>query len=680
MSEPTPDAAPVSEAPRPAKPARRDVPAEIIAHLWSRRWFIACVMVPAVVLFTIILLLIPKQYRAEATVILLPPRFTSDVRTEPLSVPTAMSLLRSGELAAQVIRQVRAGHAALAAYATDRGGVTKLAERMAEQGETLDAEAIRTAAANPLLADWLLGMSPTETRALMQMDSGELADWTVDALLNSFATEDIVEKKTATDIKLSPLIRLLVVSDTGARAQMLANTWALLFTRMYDEIANSTTHRQYESILKQQLASTEELEAVSREVVEFKATNNLELYLRLIEQHSINLTEFLLQRTDKSKALASEERRLQELIQIHEAVTQPDGTWVGSYEPTFDAATTASGPRMRARAAQDKPLSESYAVLRGKAVESLSMMETAMSNVEHFYENFPVEMIENDLAQMKIDHVEAESRLRTGLVRMQTLTDSLTKLDDTLSNTEQFIVISKQLPDETIGQALMSGSRDNVRAVANIQFREELLNPVWDELQKQRARVAIELEQVRSEVDTLQARLPATRAEVLNLQSLMYRARMQELPIKANLQHWQSMNTKLADSFVDTNAEIYNSRRSALLLRQELDQLDEETTRSEQIVRDLQMKYDDAAARLQILESRQKAVQRNADLLLQKLQEAQLAKDQELSDISIAAPAVMPERHFFPRRSVLLVALTLLTFAVLAGALARRKYMELAAE
>ena len=86
------------------------------------------------------------------------------------------------------------------------------------------------------------------------------------------------------------------------------------------------------------------------------------------------------------------------------------------------------------------------------------------------------------------------------------------------------------------------------------------------------------------------------------------------------------------------------------------------------------------SARLQILESRQKAVQRNADLLLQKLQEAQLAKDQELSDISIAAPAVMPERHFFPRRSVLLVALTLLTFAVLAGALARRKYMELAAE
>lgn len=679
MPEPTPDATPVPEAPPPAKPARRDVPAEIIAHLWSRRWFIARVMVPAIVLFTIVLLLIPKQYRAEATVILLPPRFTSDVRTEPLSVPTAMSLLRSGELAAQVIRQVRAGNAALAAYAAERGGVDKLAERLAEQGESLDAEALRKVAADPLLADWLLGMSPAETVALMEMDAKELADWTVDALLRSFSTEDIVEKKTATDIKLSPLIRLLVVSDTGARAQMLANTWALLFTRMYDEIANSKTHRQYESILKQQQASTQELEDVSREVVEFKSANNLELYLRLIEQHSINLTEFLLQRTERAKALASEERRLQELIQIHEAVTQPDGTWVGSFEPDLDA-TTGTRRRVGTRTAEVKSLPESYAVLRGKAVESLAMMETAMSNVERFYENYPVEMIENDLAQLKIDHVEAESRLRTGLVRMQTLTDSLASLDETLSDTQQFLVISKQLPDETIGQALMSGSRDNVRAVANIQFREEQLNPVWDELQKQRAKVSIELEQVRSEVLTLQEKLPYTRAEVLELQSLMYRARMQELPIKANLEHWQAMNTKLADSFVDTNAEIYNSRRTALLLRQELAQLDEETTRSEQIVRDLQSKYDDAAARLQILEARQKAVQRNADLLLQKLQEAQLAKDQELSDVSIAAPAVKPERHFFPRRSILLAALTLLTFAVLAGALAREKYMELAAE
>jgi uncharacterized protein involved in exopolysaccharide biosynthesis len=52
-------------------------------------------------------------------------------------------------------------------------------------------------------------------------------------------------------------------------------------------------------------------------------------------------------------------------------------------------------------------------------------------------------------------------------------------------------------------------------------------------------------------------------------------------------------------------------------------------------------------------------------LLFQKLQDAQTAVAEEISDVTVAARAVMPSRHFFPRRSLLLPALTLLTMLVL---------------
>ena len=90
-----------------------------------------------------------------------------------------------------------------------------------------------------------------------------------------------------------------------------------------------------------------------------------------------------------------------------------------------------------------------------------------------------------------------------------------------------------------------------------------------------------------------------------------------------------------------------------------------------------QQQYDSASAELQVLETRQKAVQKNVDLILEKLQAAQSAVTAEISDVSLAARAVTPARHYFPPRTLLMVVLTLMTFLVLTGLLARNRYMEI---
>jgi len=152
---------------------------------------------------------------------------------------------------------------------------------------------------------------------------------------------------------------------------------------------------------------------------------------------------------------------------------------------------------------------------------------------------------------------------------------------------------------------------------------------------------------------------------------------MREVTAKTTLEQWQRANRELFDAFVETNTDVHNSARKISLLREEVRQLENDCSMTKALADYYQQQYDSASAELQVLETRQKAVQKNVDLILEKLQAAQSAVTAEISDVSLAARAVTPARHYFPPRTLLMVVLTLMTFLVLTGLLARNRYMEI---
>ncbi len=677
-------------APAPSA-APPDVAAEIIRHVWSRRRFIAKVMAVAIPVFVVLLLLIPRRYRAEATIILLPPRFTSEVRTEPLSVATAKTLLESGEMVGLIIDRVREAHKALSPLAAKLGGAKKAAEALRGANEAKIAQLV-PGTPEPVVK-YLATRQPAEIAAILDLGESDLADWTVEELSRKLTTEDIVEKKTASDIKIAPLIRLLVVADNGPKAQLLANTWANLFETKYDDITNSKTRRQYESIRRQQAQSQTELVDIQTTVVQFKATNNLELYQRKIDEFSQNLSRFIGERIAKEASLRTEEKKLGEMIRMTRAVADQQGFWLGKVHVTLQPGTTPESALAEALGDvegttvtqtptlvdADAEIPDPYVALRNKTLQSRNMLVRNMAEMDRFYLNYPVELLEKERDQVQTDYLAAASKLRTGAVKRDALERTLRTMDAELSATQRFLTLAKQVPDVTIADAIGQGRRQELRGLAQVQFQQEQLNPSFEQILQQRNEISKDLEVVRNELDLLSVSLPGKEAELKNLQRRVYIARMLENPVKEGVQRWGKVNQRLSDDYVETNASIYTTNRQILILRQELAQLDKETSQAEAEVRRYQELYDSSAARLQNLESRQRAIQRNADLLLQKLQEAQVAKDQELSDVSIAAAAVTPMKHFFPMRTLFLTALTLLTFAVLAGMIAREKYMELRA-
>jgi len=93
---------------------------------------------------------------------------------------------------------------------------------------------------------------------------------------------------------------------------------------------------------------------------------------------------------------------------------------------------------------------------------------------------------------------------------------------------------------------------------------------------------------------------------------------------KESLAAWQRASRELYDSYIDTNNEIHNTARQIAFLREDVRHLEEEASKTKALAEDYQQRYNESAAKLQLLEARQRAVQRNSDMLLQKVQKHRL--------------------------------------------------------
>lgn len=694
----------IAESPTGVSPVTdpwRDIP----RYLLSRWRFVGSVMVCAVVVYAILLLLVPDQFRAQAKIIILPPRFMSEVRIEPLSVETARNLIQSPEIMFQIIEQVRNTRTLL-----DKHIPADKTDRAIESFSVLSPAELEKnyGVSDTFTTRYLAGLKPSEIRAILDWNLDELADWTVEDLQNALESEEVVEKKTATDIKFSPLIILTAKADDGAKAQLIVNTWAALFEKKYSDLASAKTTNQTEFIEKQQDESQKDLVKIQDEIVRYKTEHNLELYQREIDQYSSLYNEFLASYVQKQNTLLTQRQQLAENFRVLEAIEQ-GRSWVGLVNParpdqlttpplTADVSfTTASDvvaddqnpPDSISRPLQLSPddytaseqggavsLARGYRQMRERSLMSKGQLLEALDDARKFYSTNPIELLETDRDQIRKDYLEQASKLRLGETRLKVLQETLAKLDEELSATRHFVVLEKDVPDEAIAEAAASRQPQNMAALSRFKFERQEFNPVWISLQEQRTRLANECEMALNEVTELRSVLPVRKQDLDELQHQIYSARMQEGLVKLNLEKMQNSNRDLLAAYLATSQDIYSTVRQIGTLEAEIRQLERSTSETKRVIEDLQQEYNSSSAELQRMQSRERAILRKADLLLQKYQEAQIAKAQDVSDVSVAASAVMPTQHFFPPRTILLVVLTFFTAVILLAVMARSRYMD----
>jgi uncharacterized protein involved in exopolysaccharide biosynthesis len=663
--------------PKPADYTPDDLLEIVAAYWWQRRWFIAKVMGSAIVVFTILLLLVPNYYRSTATIIIMPPRFQPEVRTQPLSVMTAQTLLQTGEIYESMNTEISSAREHLKKYfkTSDPSGAQIAAFVMMSDKEKSQALGLPV---DGFLSEYIVALSASEINGLFEFSDKDISRLTPDTLEKHLTSEETVEKKTATDVVYSPLLTLTAVAESGPKAQVLANAWAFLFEKKYEQLSRQRTQKLYESIQNQQDVSQAELDDIQTSVVRYQAQHNIELYGRQIAEHSKLLEQFNTEMLEKQADLDAQKVRL---VQVKELLSglENQGGWVGELRydatengglaaPLLDEMTTFSETTTGTRIA---------AGLRKQTLQSRNRLLAAMQRSQEFYRDQPLAMLENQLNQQQKDYTDAVSRLETDMTKKSVLEKSLADLNSKLEQTSKSLVLSTAVPDETIGAAVMESGRNvALPRLASVHFDKEQINPEWQALMDMQVTHGQQLADVAAEITQLQKELPGRKQDLAALQSKVYDARMGESTIKRALDRFQIQNDSIFEQYTNLKDEEFELTKNSFLLEHEVAVIKNSADNVQAQVEEFQRKLNASQADLLVLQSRQRAIQKNVDLLLAKTQEAMIAVRENISDVSISARAIAPELHYFPKRSLLLAVMTFVTAVILLGGLAREKYLQ----
>ena len=166
-----------------------------------RRWLpIVVGAVTAGVLVLLLLVLWPPRYRASATLVVVPPRFSSDLKPHTLSLQGYQRLLESDAVVAETGRRLAAGSA-------NPGGV--------------------------------------------QIPR-----------LGSDLTSRIFVSRRADDTVLAPVLEAVAFADSGKAAATKANTWAAVFLKTVNELMTKSTKAQIDLIDGEYASARNDVEAL----------------------------------------------------------------------------------------------------------------------------------------------------------------------------------------------------------------------------------------------------------------------------------------------------------------------------------------------------------------------------------------------------------------------------------
>jgi len=641
-----------------------------VPYWWQRRWFIIKTLMALAVVFVVVLLLIPSRYRASAQVIILPPRFVPEVRTQPLAVPTAQALLETPDLYQQVLNTIKRQRSLVLKFTAD-------SDEVAAALAAVTAEQVRVATgASPAEAADIKSLEPTELEGLIEFDEGELADLNPGVVGEMLSSEEAVEKKTASDVVYSPVVQLYAVADTGPKAQILANTWARLFEKKYEALARGQTQRLSSSLESQQEAGQQELEKIQQLIVTFKLENNVELLQRQIRDKVELLSSFSQQLVGRQNELAVEHAKTTGLQALAASLEQTESGWMGDVSPSSVIDDKLSAPQTTASALTDFPAAVDIA---GQVKKSQQDMARALQQARLFEQENQSAYLQELETKTKNALVELKAELPQKRMLEVSLRSATEQLEQAIAGTSKTLQLTTSLPDEVIGSAIASGSEGAIVRTTELRYGNERLNPEWEELVKQRAALQQQLTQAQAQVRSIEALIPQKEAEVKQLTGRAISAGQGANLARNQVEQYEQLNRRFFERYTEMKRDLFSSMLRQVALSQEIASITSTTAQLSTAIDDLRGRAEAAEARLEVLNLRKKAVEQRAQLLTQKLQESLVAVGEQVSDVSIASKAVSPERHYFPPRSMLLLAGMLLATAVLLYSLSRRRYLELIA-
>ncbi len=669
---------------------------QLIKAILEQKYFILKNLAILIVIYVIILLAIPVRFESTALIGIFPPQFSSEVQTKPLTVMTAKEILMSPELQQHIINYMKDGHAVIQEL-QKRKPLDVVCQYL--KSSTTDEIKNEVEFANVDTIRYLQALSNEDIKALLLWKTDDLNELTVDSLAKVLDCEEIEEKKTAVDIIYSPLIRLFAISNNGEKAMVLANTWSYLFEQKYIELTNEKQDMIVNYLEDQQNKSQLELEEIETSIVLLKSVYNTKIYESQIKAYidvSDRRTRKLL---DKQNELMTDTNTLRRLSDLRN-VLMKDGLFVGAInsidwdEPETSNSLSVELRHLRPTEKDEVPPFEYlttlplelqpadlkfytdkenviieevnktiYQNIKDQIIQSRTNRENNIKNIQEFERKYPIEEMEMRLNAVQKEVFDLRQEKSEDELRLAANKEIKQNILTELQKTSQTLLLQKSIPAETVSQAKLSKREKALENIGNLY--DEVLNPTWSNLTRRLNTVNSEIDKYTKTIAEIERVLPEKEKTYHSLGIDISKARELKKVFGEALDKWNKSSDEQYSDFMNINKTITTTSLKMFYTKSEIEQLKLDRDRALQMAHDTQKNLDEAQKQFAMLEIKKSALQKKADLLLNKFHQAQMAARNNVNDISFAARAVAPTRHYFPPRTIMFIGLMFCSLLVL---------------
>jgi len=610
---------------------------EYLKEIWQRKGTVVAATILIAFATAIVSLFISKVYEAKAQLIVLAPRFKPELASPTPEVKTCQMLLGSPTVLRELYRWLVESRDVLTSLTVGE----RLTPEYIEGIRTLNAATIQVqTGCDQAVAQYFDALDGPSLEGLEEFRPKKLRAMTLEDLGEMVRSEVTEEKKTAIDIIYSPIITLRARGKTGAQAALLANTWASVFLKVYSDLVRTDIVASHKFISAEAGRLQKERGELQEEIRKFRQRYNLEFLTSRMEAATRDYGELQSELSRQRLELDYETSRLATLARTLNAI-EDGGTWIGVTTATVSADKLGVVGTDRE--------------MRTKVLSSAQRLRRATAGLEVFLAQNDLDTLRKERERAQIDLLNFQSQLKQDTVRV----DQMEKTLETLR-----LRLEKINPTLPVRRA-SSGGTSVVEAV----------NPAWEESQQEWIRLEIE----NAEAITRKAKLEPYVRELETMiraeDAKLSRLEMDHDRLRKDFELAQEEYDGYQAAYAQLKRDIYETAGKIGPLRSRVAQIEASASAARSRIDDTQSSITAGQTGMAQLQTKDDTLAHYVTLTLEKLHEAELAVAQPGLDVKVASEAIAPTKKIWPRRTLMVLVMTVVGLFGSVAAVCARRYL-----
>jgi uncharacterized protein involved in exopolysaccharide biosynthesis len=490
----------------------------------------------------------------------------------------------------------------------------------------------------------------TKDMAKQIIDRLKLKNMKIEQLLESLKTEVVMEERGLNQRSYSPIIKLIARGKTPQQAALIANTWAELFVEQNGMLTSRESELSYDFLTSQFTQTTTALQEAEAQMKQFRDTSKLEMVKSEMNNKLAKLESYRGTFTDLKYELDTKTAQLTQLKKKISA-QEENGAWIGIIRADNPAEEFS---QQTARLAKI-PLDSSSLFLRNEVLEAKWNFISAQENLRMFLENNKIEMIRNMFQQRNKELVDAQIELAKDDVRLVSLDSSLRVLQGQLAKIDKYIVLKKGMTDEALWNkyAMETSSSKENDDMARMKIETQEINPVYQGMVKQIVDLEVEFNTLKPKRESLRDKIIATDKTVKELDTQLNNIEIKQKRLENQYAIASTNYKQIQNQYTQLKNELLTTQLSVDMIQGKLAETMKAVSNLNDTVQGLLATSYEGELQEDQLSRNITTFRSTFDMLSKEVENAKIAKANEISDLKIATRAVEPQKRISPKRTLM---------------------------